>query len=511
MRFAANAVFMPRFSIVSSRCSPLPLGSKPGSSSTRKSSGVLRILAARTASPWAWGKVWCSSTFVSSALSALIPYAARSARTSNTAACAAIPSPRPVKPSFSLVVALTLTASRSIPRSAASRSRIAGACGPTLGRSQTTVMSALPTRQPRSPINSLHRRRKARLSAPFHRASLGGKCWPISPNASAPSMASHSAWMATSPSECATTPWSCGTRTPPSMTWSPSPKAWTSKPWPMRMFISTTGQWQWTTSFAFPLTRLAQQELYQREVRRRGDLDVVLAPFHQAGSEAGPFHRHRLVGHDDAVGACAFQRRRQGTTPECLRRERAPQSLSRLGGGYVALRIGALERVAYRRGQDGAIRMRVGGRDQAIDITQAQVWPRRIMYQHQCGVGDTGWQGLQCGEHGIRAFAAAVAAQHRLAPQGFPIRPTRIVGRQRHHGTGDARVGQQDFQRVRDQRPARNSPVLLGDIAAKAAAASGRGDDHPDGIRGARRGHCFGSEGVASSSVAVAPSGSTTR
>src|SRR5690606_5507195 len=52
---AANAVFMPRFSTSSSRCSPLPLGSNPGTSSTRKSSGVARMRAASTAGPDARG------------------------------------------------------------------------------------------------------------------------------------------------------------------------------------------------------------------------------------------------------------------------------------------------------------------------------------------------------------------------------------------------------------------------------------------------------------------------
>src|SRR5688500_15751756 len=56
MRLAANAVFMPRFSMASSRCSPLPLASNASTSSTRKSSGTLRMRADSTASPWARGK-----------------------------------------------------------------------------------------------------------------------------------------------------------------------------------------------------------------------------------------------------------------------------------------------------------------------------------------------------------------------------------------------------------------------------------------------------------------------
>src|SRR5690606_6484783 len=208
---------------------PAPLAAKASSSSTKKSSAVVRIVAHSTAGPHARGR----ST-------PLMRRPARSrrqapSRTSRHTACAAMPSPRPVKPSFSLVVALTLTASTSTPVSLAISARIASACGPTLGRSQTTVMSALPSLQPRSRSRSLQWRTKLRLSAPFQRGSEGGKCRPMSPSASAPSIASHSACSTTSPSLCASTPRSCGTRTPPSMTWSPSPKTWTSKPWPMRM------------------------------------------------------------------------------------------------------------------------------------------------------------------------------------------------------------------------------------------------------------------------------------
>src|SRR5690606_28572846 len=66
-------------------------------------------------------------------------------------ACAAMPSPRPVEPSFSVVVALTLIAPSSTPSAAAMAARMAPTCGPIRGCSQTMVMSALPSCQPRSP------------------------------------------------------------------------------------------------------------------------------------------------------------------------------------------------------------------------------------------------------------------------------------------------------------------------------------------------------------------------
>lgn len=55
----------------------------------------------------------------------------------------AIPSPRPVKPSFSVVVALTLTQSRPMPRSAAMLERIRSMWGAILGAWAMMVMSAL--------------------------------------------------------------------------------------------------------------------------------------------------------------------------------------------------------------------------------------------------------------------------------------------------------------------------------------------------------------------------------
>ena len=56
--------------------------------------------------------------------------------------------------------------------------------------------------------------RKRSDAAPFHCGSLGGKCEPMSPSASAPRMASTKACRPTSPSKWARKPRVCGTRTP---------------------------------------------------------------------------------------------------------------------------------------------------------------------------------------------------------------------------------------------------------------------------------------------------------
>src|SRR4029077_6725932 len=101
-------------------------------------------------------------------------------------AIATMPSPRPVKPSFSLVVALMATRLAAIPAIAAMRSRMASRCGETRGASQTTVTSRLAITPPRARTRSQAKARKRSEEAPFHCESLGGKCWPISPSANAP-------------------------------------------------------------------------------------------------------------------------------------------------------------------------------------------------------------------------------------------------------------------------------------------------------------------------------------
>ncbi len=60
------------------------------------------------------------------------------------------------------------------------------------------------------------RPRIATLSAPDHVGSVSGKCWPMSPRAAAPSMASATAWATTSPSLCPARPVAPSMATPPS-------------------------------------------------------------------------------------------------------------------------------------------------------------------------------------------------------------------------------------------------------------------------------------------------------
>src|SRR6056297_640519 len=106
--------------------------------------------------------------------------------TNVTAACAAMPSSRPVKPSLSEVVALTETRSGAKPVMSAMASRMACAWGVIFGASQIRVTSILLILKPFSFASSTAWARKTWLFAPFHCGSEGGKCRPISPSAKAP-------------------------------------------------------------------------------------------------------------------------------------------------------------------------------------------------------------------------------------------------------------------------------------------------------------------------------------
>jgi len=90
-------------------------------------------------------------------------------------AITANPSPRPIHPIPSLVVALTLTGA---PRAAESESRISSRCPLRRGCSPMTVASTLTGVPSRS---SRVRRRRSSESAPAHCSESGGKCVPISP------------------------------------------------------------------------------------------------------------------------------------------------------------------------------------------------------------------------------------------------------------------------------------------------------------------------------------------
>ena len=137
-------------------------------------------------------------------------------------ACAARPSPRPVKPSLLRRRRLD----RDLIRPDAGDRRDPPAHGLPVRTDARRLAQHVTSRWSMTPplarTRSAAKARNRSDEAPRHCGSLGGKCTPMSPSARAPRRASVRACSTTSPSEWAATPRSWAMRTPPSQTWSPS-------------------------------------------------------------------------------------------------------------------------------------------------------------------------------------------------------------------------------------------------------------------------------------------------
>ena len=129
---------------------------------------------------------------------------------------AAMPSPRPRAPRWSVLLAFTETA--PVRPRASRRWRRASARGGAAraGAWAMTVTSTFTSEYPAASTSRRTSSRKTRLATPRQRGSLLGKCRPMSPAAAAPSSASHTACRTQSPSEWPSRPRSWGTSTPPS-------------------------------------------------------------------------------------------------------------------------------------------------------------------------------------------------------------------------------------------------------------------------------------------------------
>jgi len=145
-------------------------------------------------------------------------------------AIAAIPSPRPVRPRPSVVVAETLTVA---PPRASDRAACASARRPAIrGRLPMIWTAMLPTRNPASSSSCLVRSSRAAPLTPSHCAWSVPKTAPRSPSWPADSSASQIACAATSPSEWPLRPRSPGQCNPARYSSRPSPNGCTSTPMP---------------------------------------------------------------------------------------------------------------------------------------------------------------------------------------------------------------------------------------------------------------------------------------
>ena len=147
-------------------------------------------------------------------------------------AMAAAPSPRPVRPRPSVVVADRLT---DAPARAADRACSASVRrGAILGRLPTTWTATLPMAKPASATSSRVRLSSRAPGASAHSALLTPNWLPRSPRPAAESSAEQIACAATSPSEWPTRPGSPGQISPARCNFLPSPNLWTSTPMPTR-------------------------------------------------------------------------------------------------------------------------------------------------------------------------------------------------------------------------------------------------------------------------------------
>ena len=247
---------MPRFSTVSSRCSPTPLGSKPAISSTTKSSGARRgTPRSAPAAPCARGSA--------------VGHARHSSRHT---AIAAMPSPRPVNPRRLGGGRLDAhRIERRLPRSVGDAApRIASACGPTFGRSHTTVTSTLPTRQPARQQARRNGAGSRGCRHPRQRAigwrEMAGRCRPARAR-----RASHRTAHAAPRRR---------RNARPRRAHAARARRRASRGRRRRMH-GRRSPGRCARSCAHPRPRI-EQELGQRQVRRRGHLEVVLAAFDQA-------------------------------------------------------------------------------------------------------------------------------------------------------------------------------------------------------------------------------------
>src|SRR2546428_1504688 len=154
---------------------------------------------------------------------------------STATAITATPSPRPIHPIPSLVLAFTDTVDGGTSSAPASRSCIASMCGASLGRSQITVMSACTNSCPASSVLRYAWLSSWIESACFQRGSVSGNSRPMSPRAAAPRMASVRAWATASASEWPSSPLGCGISTPPTINLRWSANRCPSYPMPTRI------------------------------------------------------------------------------------------------------------------------------------------------------------------------------------------------------------------------------------------------------------------------------------
>ena len=379
-------------------------------------------------------------------------------------ACAAMPSPRPVKPSFSVVVALTLTRS----------ARDAEDLGDALDHRGAMRRDLRPLADDRhvdrgdgaALARAPARRRGAgtgRTTAPRQRGSLGGKCMPISPAPIAPSTASVSACSPTSASECPTSADArAGSRRRRSMTWSPGPNGCTSKPWPTRTSPSRAAS-----------SRSAAARSCGVVTFRLSSLPATIT-----GAMPG------RLGDRGVVGQRRARRRRDARRGS--RRNESPAASApataaeRSTVSRITPSVDPLDRVAERQRRDRR-RRAVERVDDPVDQRRVGKRPRAVMDQH--AVGLVRRQRLEPEPHRILPLGAARHRRQQVEARRRRWSNQRAVLRPDHDlHAGDPRMRR---ERRRPHGAARWPPpsgeVLLRQGAAEPGAAAGGDNESVSG------------------------------
>src|SRR5699024_2566389 len=173
--------------------------------------------------------------------------------------------------------------------------------------------SILPILYPFFSIISTTSERSTLESISLYASSVSGKNLPISPSASAPSIASAIVCSSTSASECPLRPMSCGMSMPPMMSGLPHSKAWTSKPCPILNMMIHHSFYN-----CFRHDQILHGSDFYIVVIRCDNMDFLAQRFHHAR-----IIRHTQIilcrftvgPHDEAIAKCLWSMRHDKFVP----------------------------------------------------------------------------------------------------------------------------------------------------------------------------------------------------
>src|SRR6478609_5516784 len=400
---------------------------------------------------------------------------AQAVGTTRAVAMAPMPSPRPVKPSPSVVAAASDTGAPSV---AASTACASSRRGPSLGRLPTTWTATLPMTNPASRTIRAASASRVTPRAPASSGRSVPKWVPRSPSPAAENSALHAAWATTSPSEWPSMPRSPGQVSPARCSGRSSvANAWTSTPTPVRGSTpcATEG---WGGSSLSDIPAILQQRLGAGHVARRGHLERGRVAVDDEHGQPERLDQRGVVGGREAGGVSPLEH----LTGEALRRLYRAQQLARRGRRDHTVLVNHLDGVDDgQAGHDRRVTGPDGPGDPLEDGDRGQR-PRGVMDQDDVLVLA---QRGEAGGHGRGAVGAAgddvdpsiTAGQRAGSPE---------VGRGGDdHDVVDLPARKDAPQRVEQQRLPEQRGERLGHTSPEPRALTG-GDEDDAGAQEAR-------------------------